>query len=435
MRTVFGALTTRGKCFIAAGITAALCGLGIPEPDLVRVGALLLVLPLLSAMGASRARYRLSCARSLNPRRVPVGASVTVTLRLTNVSRLRTGLLLAEDTIPYGLTGRPGSTVGAGWPGGNSTRPRFLLDRIEPSGYRDYSYQVRSDSRGRFTLGPLQLRVADSFGLVEIGRAFAATSTLTVTPRIVPLDQPALAGNWPGEGDRGRRTISASGEDDVAPRAYRDGDSLHRVHWRSTARYGELMVRREEQHWRNSATLFLDTRRSSYSSTGPDSTFEFAVSAAASIGVHLSGEGFDARFVTAEGEVGYQGTFQDTLLDTLAVISPSRQISLRGAITALTGKGVGKAGGGQIIAVLAHLTDEEARQLAGTRRGGAPTLALLLGSTSGRVTTILTQAGWRVASAPMPADLPEAWRQVRRPAAPAPPASSFPAAAPIPPAG
>ena len=400
MRGIFGALTTRGKCFVAAGVTAVLCGLGIPEPDLVRVGALLLVLPLLSAMTASRARYRLSCGRALNPRRVPVDTPVAVTLRLTNVSRLRTGLLLAEDSVPYGL----------------GTRPRFLLDRIEAGGHRDYTYQARSDTRGKFTLGPLQVRVADAFGLVEIGRSFAATSTLTVTPRILPLDQPALAGNWPGEGDRGRRTISASGEDDVAPRLYREGDSLHRVHWRSTARYGELMVRREEQHWRNSATLFLDTRRTAYGSTGPDSSFEFAVSAAASIGVHLSGEGFDARFVTQEGEVGFQGTFQDTLLDTLAVINPSRATSLRNGIATLA------SGSGQIIAVLSQLTDDEARQFAAARRGSAPALALLLGGTgSGRAApataTILTQAGWRVASAAMPAELSEAWRQLRRPTA------------------
>ena len=382
---------------MAAGVTAALCGLAIPEPDLVRVGALLMVLPLLSALTASRARYRLSCSRSLNPRRVPAGTTVMVTLRLTNVSRLRTGLLLAEDTVPYAL----------------GSRPRFLLDRIEPAGSREYSYQVRPDSRGKFTIGPLQLRVADAFGLVEIGRSFSAMSTLTVTPRILPLERPALAGNWPGDGDRGRRTISASGEDDIAPRAYREGDSLHRVHWRSTARYGELMVRREEQHWRNSAALFLDTRRVAYNGTGPGSAFEFAVSAAASIGVHLSGEGFDARFVTEEGEMGTQGTFQDSLLDTLAVIAPSRATGLGDGVAALA------AGSGQIIAVCGYLTDAEARQFAAARRGTAPALALLLGSAApGPAAAILNQAGWRVATVATTAELSDAWRLLHRSAAP-----------------
>src|SRR4029453_11801491 len=113
-------------------------------------------------------------------------------------------------------------------------------------------------------------------------------------------------------GGGGMRTISAIGEDDAAPRQYQDGDGLHRVHWKSTARYGELMVRREEHQWRNSASVFLDTRRAAHAGRtrawvfpaprrgaqggpGPASTFEFAVSAAASIGAHLSGEGFRAR--------------------------------------------------------------------------------------------------------------------------------------------
>ena len=67
------------------------------------------------------------------------------------------------------------------------------------------------------------MRVADSFGLVEINRAFASTSTLTVTPKIVPLARPPLAGNWLG-GDDGRRSIAATGDDDVTPRAYQEGD-------------------------------------------------------------------------------------------------------------------------------------------------------------------------------------------------------------------
>src|SRR5215469_12805793 len=300
MRRLLGALTVRGKSFVAAGLTAAFCGLIIPEPDLLRIGALLMALPLISAFGAGRARYRLSCVRRITPARVPVGQAIEVTVRLSNVSRLRTGLLLCEDTVPYAL----------------GSRPRFVLDGIGAGGSKEFAYAVRPDSRGKYTIGPLQVRVADSFGLVSIGRAFSSTSTLTVTPRIVPLSRPPLSGNWLGDSEHGKRSISATGEDDVAPRAYQTGDGLHRVHWRSTARHGELMVRREEQYWRNTASLFLDTRRAAFSGT----LFELAVIAAASIGVNLAGEGFEARFVIDSGEVPRLGTFQDTLLDTLAIV-------------------------------------------------------------------------------------------------------------------
>ncbi len=396
MRWLLGALTVRGRTFVAAGLAAILCGVLIPEADLVRIGALLLALPVLSAFGAGRARFRLSCVRTVSPARLPAGQTTSLTVRLTNVSRLRTGLLLAEDTVPYAL----------------GSRPRFVFEGIGAGGSRAYTYQLRSENRGRYTVGPLRVRVADSFGLVSITRAFTSSSVLTVTPRIVPLTRPPLGGYWLGDSEQGRRSIAATGEDDVAPRPYRTGDSLHRVHWRSTARYGQLMVRREEQYWRNTASLFLDTRRSSYSSA----MFELAVTAAASIGVHLAGEGFEARFVTAEGEVPRQGSFRDTLLDTLAVLKPSRSSTLEAGVAAL-----GTAGG-QLIAVLGEITPAQARELAEVRRGNAAGIALLLaeaGPESRRSDVmasaqLLAGAGWRVAVVPDATRLPVAWQELHR---------------------
>src|SRR6266568_1645786 len=404
MRGLLSSLTTRGRSFMAAGGAAMVCGLGIPEPDLVRVGALLVVLPAVSSLTARRARYRLSCVRRLDPPRVPAGQSATVTARMENVSRLRTGVLLAEDVTPYTL----------------GSRPRFVLDEIEPGGHRELSYQIRSDTRGKFTIGPLRVRVADAFGMVEISRSFSATSTLVVTPKIYPLPRASAPSSWLGEGDGGMRTISAIGEDDAAPRQYEDGDSLHRVHWRSTARYGQLMVRREEHQWRNSASVFLATRRSAHSGTGPASTFEFAVSAAASIGAHLSGEGFRARLITDAGEIAPRGTFQDTLLDMLAVITPSHALTFRTGTSALASVG------GQLIAVVGRLSAADASQLAASRRGNAPAMALLLavsawatdgiGEDTARTAEILSAAGWRVAVASTSTPLEAAWQQMHRPA-------------------
>jgi uncharacterized protein (DUF58 family) len=404
MRALFGSLTTRGRSFVAAGGAATVCGLAIPEPDLVRVGALLVILPLVSALIARRSRYRLSCSRRLDPPRVPAGQPTVVTARLENVSRLRTAILLAEDVTPYSL----------------GSRPRFVLDEIEPGGSRELSYQIRSDTRGKFTIGPLRVRVADAFGLVEISRSFSTTSTLVVTPKIYPLPRAAAPSSWLGEGDGGMRTISAIGEDDAAPRAYQNGDALRRVHWRSTARYGELMVRREEHQWRNSASVFLDTRRLAHVGTGSSATFEFAVSAAASIGAHLTGEGFRARLITEAGEIAPRGTFQDTLLDMLAVITPSREVSLASGATALT------HAGGQLIAVLGRLSAEDAKMLAASRRGNAPAMALMVAAWSwvsdavpeetARTAEILAAAGWHVAVVTASTPLAAAWQQLHRPA-------------------
>jgi uncharacterized protein (DUF58 family) len=414
MRSKLAAFTTRGTSFLAAGLAAALVGLLLGERSLLSIGAVLVALPLLAALSAGRARYRLSCHRLITPARVPAGQSTRVSVRLENISRLPTGLLLAEDAIPYAL----------------GTRPRYVLDGVERGGVRELAYPLRSDLRGKFTIGPLEVRIADSFGLVELSRSFTSTSTLVVTPRVIPLPAGRLGGSWVGEGDGRTRASAAAGEDDVVPRAYRDGDELRRVHWRSTARYGELMVRREEQRWRNRALLLLDTRQDAHSGTGVSSSFEFAVSAAASIGVHLSRGGLDGQLITDQGPVPAAGSFEDVLLDALSVVQPARSTGLTGGLAALR-----QGGGGLLLVVAGRLTGVNARQLAAARQSGGQAIALLLAtSTWGGLATrpapaapggghpetaeaagILTGAGWHVVSIDATTPLATAWRQLAGP--------------------
>src|SRR5918998_848100 len=120
-------------------------------------------------------------------------------------------------------------------------------------------------------------------------------------PRVVLLPPVRLGGEYAGTGDSRARSVAVHGEDDAATREYRRGDDLRRVHWRSTARTGELMVRREEQPWESRATVVLDTRIFAHRGEGPTASFEWAVSAAASIAVHLRQAGYKLRLVTGTG--------------------------------------------------------------------------------------------------------------------------------------
>jgi uncharacterized protein (DUF58 family) len=404
MRSLFAGFTTRGRSFLAAGLAAGICGLALGERELVRIGALIFLLPLLSALAAGRARYRLGCSRQIAPARVPAGQSVRVSMKIDNVSRLPTGLLLAEDTVPYSL----------------GVRPRFVLDRIERGGSRVVDYRLRSDLRGKFTIGPLRVRVADAFGLVELERSFSGRSTLVVAPKVVPLPVTVIPGSWLGDGEGRARVAAAAGEDDVAPRAYRDGDELRRVHWRSTARYGELMVRREEQQWRNHAVVMLDTRRAAHAGTGATSSFEFAISAAASIGVHLGMQRFDGQLVTDSGTVAGPGTFEDVLLDTLAVIKPSASRDMSAGLSALQSGTTGL-----LVAIAGRLSGDQARRLASAHHGTSPALALLLdvstwvtgqeqagGEETAAATSVLTAAGWRVVTVTADTPLATAWQRL-----------------------
>ncbi|MEV7007700.1 DUF58 domain-containing protein [Streptosporangium sp. NPDC051022] len=396
------ALTARGRSFIASGVAALLCAFLFGEHDLLRIGVLIVSLPLLAAMVVSRTRYRLSCTRRLDPPRAQVGSEATVTLRLENVTRLPTGLLMIEDTVPYAL----------------GARPRFVLDRVEAHGVREIDYRVRSDLRGRFAIGPLTVRISDPFGLVELTRSFSISDTLVVTPQVVPLPQVRLSGELAGGGDSRTRSVAAAGDDDVAPREYRQGDDLRRVHWRSTARYGELMVRREEQQWQSRGALLLDTRRYAHRGEGPRSSFETAVSAAASIGAHLAREGLGLRLVTDQGAEQLPDTGPGwPLLDALAMVRTSAARSLEYGIAALRQGG----GDGLVVAIVGLLDVEQARDLARLRRGNMTGVAVMLdvagweqpeaaGNEHYRAAQqVLAGAGWRIVRLPSDASIASVW--------------------------
>ncbi|MFI6649672.1 DUF58 domain-containing protein [Streptomyces sp. NPDC050529] len=369
LRAALGGLTTRGRSFLAAGVAAAVCAYVLGQGDLLRVGLLLAVLPLVCVTVLFRTRYRVAGTRRLSPSRVPAGAEARVHLRMDNVSRLPTGLLMLQDRVPYVL----------------GPRPRFVLDRVEAGGRREVSYRVRSDLRGCYPLGPLQLRLSDPFGMCELTRSFNAYDTLVVIPRTEPLPPVRLAGEATGYGEGRQRSLALAGEDDVIPRGYRHGDDLRRVHWRSTARYGELMVRREEQPQRARCTVLLDTRGTAYQGTGPDSAFEWAVSGAASTLVHMLERGFAVRLLTDDGTAvpgeGESGFAQDSaesaglMMDALAVVDHSDGGGLSRAYDVLRG-----GNEGLLIAFLGELDEEQAAVAARMRQRSGGAVAFVLDS-------------------------------------------------------
>ncbi|MFG3603853.1 DUF58 domain-containing protein [Micromonospora chersina] len=412
MRDGLRGLTTRGRSFLAAAVAAAISAAILGEKDLLRVAVLLAILPLLAAAYVGRSRYKLACNRSLEPRRVPVGASSRVVLRLQNLSRLPTGTLLLEDRLPYAL----------------GSRPRVVLERLGAHQASSVAYTVRADVRGRYEVGPLVIRLTDPFGLCELSRAFPSTDHLTVIPQVTPLPSVRLPGEYAGSGDSRARSVAVHGEDDAATREYRMGDDLRRVHWKSTARTGELMVRREEQPWESRATVVLDTRAAGHRGEGPTASFEWAVSTAASVAVHLRQAGYKLRLVTGNGadvdatEAGGEGV----LLDHLAEV----HLDKRGELTTLVQQVRQRADGGLIIALLGTLSTAEAELLAGLRTSGATCVGFLLDSNTwlnlppkaraeaehahGAAALALLQSGWRVIGVEHGNRLPVLWPQAAR---------------------
>jgi uncharacterized protein (DUF58 family) len=169
-------LTTRGRGVLAAGLAAVVCGALLGQVDLLRIGTLLALVPLLTVVVLGRARYRLACSRTVTPARVAAGEAAKVVLEVANVSSSRCGLVLAEEQVPAGL----------------GARPRFVLPGLEPGERRAISYPVRSPVRGRFSIGPLSLTLTDPFGMGEHRRSFTGRDRLVVTPHVIALPPIAL---------------------------------------------------------------------------------------------------------------------------------------------------------------------------------------------------------------------------------------------------
>ncbi|MGI8869260.1 MAG: DUF58 domain-containing protein [Mycobacteriales bacterium] len=412
MRAALRGLTTRGRCLLAAGAAAALCALVLGQKDLLRVALLLLVLPILSVLMVARTRFRISCTRELLPSSIIVGDTTEVRLHLRNVSLLPTALLLLEDELPFALGGRP----------------RFTVDRMHGNGTRTVRYAVRSSVRGRFPIGPLRLRLTDPFGLVELTRSFATQDLLRVAPAVLPLPAVKLGGTWGiGRGTSDDRSVTARGENDATTREYRYGDDLRRVHWRSSARVGKLMVRREELPWRARAVLLLDTRIDGHRGDSPDSSFEWAVSASASIGVHLLRRGYEVDIMTEQGLVPGAAASESVLLDFLTEVQLFRYRSFDRAATELRLS----ENAATVIAILGTMQSGVAETLARARPGAAsvavildaPTWVTLTPASAQRAARMRDETrgtfashGWRVVAADRSTPISTAWVDAGAPA-------------------
>ncbi|ADP80402.1 DUF58 domain-containing protein [Pseudofrankia inefficax] len=399
-------LTIRGRSFLAAGGACAVSAIVLGEQDLLRVALLLMLLPLSAALFVSRTRYRLACTRRIEPPRVTVGQAAQVRVRLDNMSRLPSSVLLVEDNLPDGL----------------AAPARFVVDRIEPGGTRDLSYEIRAGLRGRYQLGPMSIRLADPFGFCELSRAFRSRDDLVVTPAIEQLPG---ARSLPQAAASVLRRTALKGEDEATTRPYRSGDDLRRVHWRTTAKTGELMVRREDSPRLGGATLLLDDHLGSWGQyVGPASPFEWAVSAVGSIGAHLARSGYGVRLVTHRGlAAAVPARNPGPLLDELAVITQVTEADPRPAYAAVAG-----GDGGMLVMVLGRTSPEVARRLGAMRPRNAPAIAVLVdlgrwGADPGASADLagcelaLSRAGWRVLITGIGSRLADDWPRLAGPAA------------------
>lgn len=367
-------MTPRGWAVLVGGGVSMVAGRLLGLEDLYIVGAALIFGCGLALVYVRVLRPRLEATRRVLPARVHAGTSSRVELTLVN----RAGRLSPVSSVQDPFDG------GARW-------ARFLVAPLGPGETARAAYRLPTDRRGIYDLGPMQIGVSDPFGLAMRVTDGAPVTRLVVFPRVDAIDPPPISnGDDPLAGADHPRALTGGGEDFYALRPYVRGDDLRKVHWPSTARTDDLMLRQDEMPWQARSTVLVDVR----SATCPAPALELVVSAAASIVVAAARHDGLQRLITTAGfdsRPGNSGSHSDQILEHLAGVRAGS-----GSIVTALSTLRRTQGGGALVALTTSLASAaDLQALAGLRpRFGSVTVV------------IFEQSAWtgrHAAGAPSPA--------------------------------
>jgi len=274
---VLAVVTPTGWAVIALAALSLGLGFGLGWQELTYLGLpLLAALLIAAAFLVGRASYGVLI--ELNPRRVVVGDRAM-------------GRVLVTNTGP-----RPLSPSRMELPVGRGVA-EFELPAMRPGQEHEELFSVPTHRRAVIPAGPAESVRGDALGLLRRAVRWSEPVELFVHPRTVRLASSAAGLVRDLEGQVSRRITS----NDIAFHALRPyvaGDDRRNVHWRTSARIGQLMVRQYEETRRSQVTLVHLARADAYAS---EEEFELAVSVTASIAAQLLRDGTQMSVV---GEIG-----------------------------------------------------------------------------------------------------------------------------------
>ena len=397
-------LTSRGLGLLATTVALWLASrlLGVAALQMAAVASLLLVIAAIVFTGLTSTRLQVD--RVVRPGKLFFDAEGSVSLTVVNSGRLPTARVELLDRVPLVL----------------ADRSRATIEPIPPGGRASITYRLHGAQRGRFQVGPVEVRLLDPFGLVARKRTLPGTTPVTVYPPVWRLPAGLALGGATATGDNGRRRPLPSGEDLANVREYVRGDDLRTVHWATTAHRGKLMVRQPEAPQDPRAVVVLDVRADRHAGAGPGASIETAVAAAASAGYHLASRGRAVVLLDRPMTRPPKALPWEAWLEALADTT-TEPVDI-GALLHQIGQGI--AGDGTLVAVLTVPDAAEQRRLVRAGRGFSTRIALLVDADNHRggrpragadpATTVamLRTAGWRTTLLRRGDRLDERWREL-----------------------
>jgi hypothetical protein len=408
LRKRTSSLTPRGIVTLILGVTSLAIGYIAGRQEVLVIAGFALLLVIVGAVVVRIRKPKFEVIRLFSPPVVSAGGLTRVTVRVRNIGSSASTPLLWNDAIPWAQPMEPHvlDTIAIG----------SALKRV-----RAVDYELFPPRRGLYPIGPFVVEYEDPFGMVNAVLAVGEADRLVVVPDIVELPPggPTLA-DGEGNAQLVQRRITGN-DDDLTTREYRPGDALRRVHWRASARHGELMVRQEEHRSHPDARIVVDTRQSGYPDAVPDvgdtwsptahsEAFEWVVRMTASLGAHLESSGFRVLIeetavpqVEALGERWLGGRRSEGFLTSLAAVR------LVDRAQDAVGTSVSADPEGPVFALLSNPDDETVTWLLKRRRAGQAAIAFLM-SPHPKVTERLTRGGWECVNVHEGTDPGDAWR-------------------------
>lgn len=212
-----------------------------------------------------------------------------------------------------------------------SLNASVLFSRVSSRTTQSGQYQLRLANRGRYQFGPLRAASRFPLGLVERSRVFSSSAEVLIYPRIGRVSQ-AWRHRLGGATELNSRKPPNQGlfQDDFNQlREFRSGDNPRAIHWRSTARRGQLILREFQQNREHRLAIILDLYGSSAQWSASHDKVDFALSFVASLLIERGRECRDGYLsLTACGETLLQwegqgtSTSLESLFDGLATFEP-----------------------------------------------------------------------------------------------------------------
>ncbi len=234
-----------------------LAALMMRQVPLLLVGLLLLLVWGITRLWERYCLTRIEYRRRLSQKRVFFGEEVELELEVANRKPLPLPWLEIDDEVPEGIG------YGRGKISPSHLPSRLLLTNLFSLGWYHRirrRYRLRCDQRGSFTFGPTRIRSGDLFGFSRQEMSIADLDHLTVYPRVLPVDAFGIPSKQPLGEIRMKRFIFEDPILSMGVREYHYGDSLRRIHWKTSARSGRLQTKVFEPTTSIDVGIFLDVR-------------------------------------------------------------------------------------------------------------------------------------------------------------------------------